>query len=77
MIYLGRARLVWISVVFALLAVPSLGQTTPVFQVNEQQIKFRLDSYPVLELPVINPSEKAFTSDFRLELRTQMTKWSR
>ena len=68
MVYLGRVRLVWILVVIALLIVPSLGQTTPVFRVNEQQIKFRLDAHPVLELPVVNASDKALAGNFRLEL---------
>ena len=37
-------------------------------RVDEQQIKFRLDSHPVLELPIVNASDKTLVGDFRLEL---------
>jgi hypothetical protein len=51
-----------------LLASQSFGQTPPLLRVDEQQIKFRLDSHPVLELPIVNTSDKTLVGDFRLEL---------
>jgi hypothetical protein len=68
MVSLGRARPVWILVMVALLTVLSRGQTTPGFAVNEQQIRFRFDAHPVLELPVVNTSDKALAGNFRIEL---------
>ena len=51
-----------------LLASHSFGQTPPSLRVDEQQIKFRLNSHPVVEVPVVNTSEKTQVGDFRLEL---------
>jgi hypothetical protein len=68
MVCLGRVRLVWIPVVVALLTAPSFGQTTAGLRINEQQIKFRLDAHPVLELPVVNISDKVLAGNFRLEM---------
>jgi hypothetical protein len=36
--------------------------------VDEHQIKFRLNAHPVMELPIVNTSNKALVGDFRLEL---------
>src|SRR6478672_2669278 len=68
MICSGRVRLAWIPVVVALLGALSLGQATPVFRVNEQQIKFRLDAHPVVDLPLTNTSEKELAGTLKLEL---------
>jgi len=51
-----------------LLASHLFGQTPPVLRVDEQQIKFRLDSHPVLEIPIVNTPDKALVGNFRLEL---------
>ncbi|HXP41113.1 MAG TPA: MG2 domain-containing protein, partial [Candidatus Acidoferrales bacterium] len=59
---------VCVLLLFVFLASHSFGQTPPLLRVDEQQIKFRLDSHPVLELPIVNPSNKTLVGDFRLEL---------
>ncbi len=59
---------VCVLILFVLLASHSFGQTPPLLRVDEQQIKFRLDSHPVLELPIVNTSDKTLVGDFRLEL---------
>ena len=59
---------VCVLILFVFLAAHSLGQTPPLLRVDEQQIKFRLDSHPVLELPIVNTSNKTLVGDFRLEL---------
>jgi hypothetical protein len=56
-----------VLIVFVLLASHSFGQAHPL-RVDEQQIKFRLNSHPVVELPVVNTSEKTQVGAFRLEL---------
>jgi hypothetical protein len=59
---------VCVLILFVFLAAHAFGQTPPLLRVDEQQIKFRLDSHPVLELPIVNPSNKTLVADFRLEL---------
>jgi hypothetical protein len=53
---------------FVLLASHSFGQAHPLLRLDEQQIKFRLNSHPFLELPIVNTSDKTLAGDFRLEL---------
>ena len=60
---------VCVLILFVLLTSQTFGQTPPLLRVDEQQIKFRLDSHPVLELPIVNTSNKTLIGDFRLELR--------
>jgi A-macroglobulin TED domain/Alpha-2-macroglobulin family/Carboxypeptidase regulatory-like domain/MG2 domain/A-macroglobulin receptor binding domain/Macroglobulin domain MG3 len=62
------AYAVCVLMTFVFLASDSLGQTPPSLHVDEQQIKFRLNSHPVLEMPIVNTSDKALVGDFRLEL---------
>jgi hypothetical protein len=57
-----------VLLLFVLLASRSFGQTPPLLRVDEQQIKFRLNSHPVLELPIVNTSAETLVGDFRLEL---------
>src|SRR5215469_14080877 len=59
---------VCVLILSLLLASQSFGQTPPLLRVDEQQIKFRLDSHPTLALPVVNTSDKTLAGDFRLEL---------
>jgi uncharacterized protein YfaS (alpha-2-macroglobulin family) len=59
---------VCVLIPFVFLASDSLGQTPPSLHVDEPQIKFRLNSHPVLELPVVNTSTKPLVGDFRVEL---------
>src|ERR1700727_3007795 len=65
---LRASSAVCVLTLFALLALHSFGQTPPSLRIDEQQIKFRLDSHPVLELPIVNTSNKTLVGDFRLEL---------
>jgi hypothetical protein len=57
-----------VSIFFVFLASCSFGQTLPPLRVDEQQIKFRLDSHPILEMPVVNSTGIALAGDVRLEL---------
>lgn len=57
-----------VLILFVFLASGSFGQTLPPLRIDEQQIKFRLDSHPVLEVPVVNSTDIALAGDFRLEL---------
>jgi hypothetical protein len=59
---------VCVLILSILLASQSFGQTPPLLRVDEQQIKFRLDSHPTLTLPVVNTSDKTLAGDFKLEL---------
>lgn len=59
---------------FVFLVSGCLGQTTSSLRVDEQQVKFRLDSHPVLELPIVNTSDKTLVGDFRLELLSSNNK---
>jgi hypothetical protein len=59
---------VCVLIIFVLLVSHSFGQTLPLLRVDEQQIKFRLDSHPVLELPIVNTSNRTLVGDFRLVL---------
>jgi len=59
---------VCVLIPFVLLALRSFGQTPPLLRVDEQQIKFRLDSHPVLEMPIVTSTDIALAGDFRLEL---------
>ena len=65
---LRRSYAICVLILFVFLASHSFGQTPPLLRVDEQQIKFRLDSHPVLELPIVNTSDKTLVGDFRLEL---------
>ena len=65
---LRSAYAVCVLIPFVFLALDSLPQTPPSLHVDEQQIKFRLNSHPVLELPIVNTSDKTVVGDFRLEL---------
>src|SRR5438477_2856578 len=64
----GRTRAVCVLTLLVFLVPHLFGQTPPVLRVDEQQIKFRLDSHPVLEIPIANTSDKALVGNFRLEL---------
>jgi len=64
----GRTRAVCVLTLLVFLAPHLFGQTPPVLRVDEEQIKFRLDSHPVLEIPIVNTSDKALVGNFRLEL---------
>jgi hypothetical protein len=59
---------VCVLIFFALVASLCFGQSHPLLRVDEQQIKFRLDSHPTLALPVVTTSDKTLAGDFRLEL---------
>jgi A-macroglobulin TED domain/Alpha-2-macroglobulin family/Carboxypeptidase regulatory-like domain/MG2 domain/A-macroglobulin receptor binding domain/Macroglobulin domain MG3 len=65
---LRRPYAICVLILFIFLAPYSFGQTSPLLRVDEEQIKFRLNSHPVLEMPVVNTSDKALLGDFRLEL---------
>ncbi len=65
---LRRPYAICLLILFIFLAPYSFGQTTPLLRVDEEQIKFRLNSHPVLEMPIVNTSDKALVGDFRLEL---------
>ena len=65
---LRRPYAICLLILFIFLAEYSFGQTTPLLRVDEEQIKFRLNSHPVLEMPIVNTSDKALVGDFRLEL---------
>ena len=65
---LRRPYAICLLILFIFLAPYSFGQTTPLLHVYEEQIKFRLNSHPVLEMPIVNTSDKALVGDFRLEL---------
>jgi A-macroglobulin TED domain/Carboxypeptidase regulatory-like domain/Alpha-2-macroglobulin family/MG2 domain/A-macroglobulin receptor binding domain/Macroglobulin domain MG3 len=68
MSYLRSGYAVAALMIFVFLVTGCFGQTHPFLRVDEQQIKFRLDSHPVLELPIVNTSDKTLVGDFRLEL---------
>ena len=59
---------VCVFIPFFLLLSLSFAQTSPLLRVDEQQIKFRLTPHPILEIPIVNASNKPITGDFRLEL---------
>ncbi len=63
---LRRTRAVCVLILLVFLASDFFGQTTPLLRVDEHQIRFRLNSHPVLELPIVNPSDKTLTGDFML-----------
>jgi len=65
---LVRAYVICALICIVFLASDTFGQTTPLLRVDEQQIKFRLDPHPILELPIVNTSDEALVVDFRLEL---------
>ena len=65
---LRGSHAVCVLILFVFLASYSFGQTPPPLRVDEQQIKFRLNSHPVLEMPIVNTSDKALVGDFRLDL---------
>src|SRR5215469_6540536 len=71
---LRSAYAVCALMVFVFLVSRCFGQTHPFLRVDEQQIKFRLDSHPVLELPIVNPSDETLVGDFRLELLSSNNK---
>jgi uncharacterized protein YfaS (alpha-2-macroglobulin family) len=74
MAYLRSAYAVCALMIFVFLVSGCFGQTHPFLRVDEQQIKFRLDSHPVLELPIVNTSDKTLVGDFRLELLSSNNK---
>jgi hypothetical protein len=65
---LRRTRAFCVLTLLVFLASEFFGQRTPLLRVDEQQIRFRLNSHPLLELPIVNTSDKTLTGDFMLEL---------
>src|SRR6202020_1318096 len=65
---------VCVLLLFVFLASHSFGQTPPLLRVDEQQIKFRLDSHPVLELHIVKNKNKPRGGDISPELRHQKKK---
>ena len=65
---LRRPYAICVLILFIFLAPYSFGQTTPLLRVDEEQIKFRLNAHPFLELPIVNTSNQTLGGDFRLEL---------